>query len=113
MLRRLLISLTIAAALVPAVMASAAEPPNQDDPCSRGGRDSCTTTGVGQYETYRYGLRWFGDYRGAVRGVDGADVLPRPALLVSRALVRLRAGAGRGRCATARATASRPRACAG
>ena len=25
----------------------------------------------GSYETYRYGLRWFGDYRGAVRGVDG------------------------------------------
>ena len=71
MLRRLLISSAIAAALAPAVVASAAEPPNQDDPCSRGGRDSCSTTGVGSYETYRYGLRWFGDYRGAVRGVDG------------------------------------------
>jgi hypothetical protein len=69
--RRILILLSIAAALGPAV-ASAAEPPNGNDPCSRGGRDSCDTTGVGEYKTYRYGLRWFGDYRGAVRGVDGA-----------------------------------------
>ena len=69
----------------------AAEPPNQNDPCSRGGRDVCGTTGVGSYETYRYGLRWFGDYRRAVPGVKGADVLPGPALLVSVAQVRLRA----------------------
>ena len=48
--------------------ASAAEPPNQRDPCSTGGRDTCGTTGVGSYERYRYGLRWFGDYRGAVPG---------------------------------------------
>ena len=26
------------------------------------------TTGIGSYETYRYGIRWFGDYRGAVPG---------------------------------------------
>jgi LPXTG-site transpeptidase (sortase) family protein len=49
-------------------IASAAEPPNQNDPCSRAGRDSCGTTGVGRYATYRYGLRWFGDYRKAVAG---------------------------------------------
>jgi hypothetical protein len=48
--------------------AAAAEPPNQNDPCSSGGRDTCGTTGVGSYERYRYGLRWFGDYRGAVPG---------------------------------------------
>ena len=31
-------------------------------------RDSntCGTTGVGSYQRYRYGVRWFGDYRGAV-----------------------------------------------
>lgn len=48
--------------------ASAAEPPNQNDPCSTAGRNTCGTTGVGSYERYRYGLRWFGDYRGAVKG---------------------------------------------
>ncbi|MEA2170865.1 MAG: hypothetical protein QOF76_4165 [Solirubrobacteraceae bacterium] len=56
---------------VPAA-AQAGEPPNQNDPCSSGGRDSCGTTGVGQYKNYKYGLRWFGDYRGAVPGVAGA-----------------------------------------
>jgi hypothetical protein len=71
MLRRLLISLTIAAGLVPAA-AHAAEPPNQNDPCARNGRDSCATTGVGEYRTYKFGLRWFGDYRGAIEGVNGA-----------------------------------------
>ncbi len=70
-MRRLLITLMVAAALVPAA-AQAAEPPNQNDPCSRGGRDSCNTTGVGEYKTYRFGVRWFGDYRGAIEGVDGA-----------------------------------------
>jgi hypothetical protein len=70
-LRRLVISLTLAMALVSAA-ARAAEPPNHKDPCSKGGRDSCSTTGVGAYESYRYGVRWFGDYRGAIDGVDGA-----------------------------------------
>ncbi len=70
MLRRLLILVSLAAAISPAA-AFAAEPPNQNDPCSRNGRDSCHTTGVGQYKTYRYGLRWFGDYRGAIRDVSG------------------------------------------
>jgi Sortase domain len=36
------------------------------DPCSSAGRDTCGTTGVGFYKDYRYGIRWFGDYRGAV-----------------------------------------------
>ena len=48
--------------------AVAAEPPNQNDPCSTAGRDTCGTTGVGSYQRYRYGIRWFGDYRGAVPG---------------------------------------------
>src|ERR1044072_9504501 len=61
----------LAAVLTPAA-ALAAEPPNQNDPCSRGGRDRCGTTGVGAYKTYKFGLRWFGDYRGAIKGVDGA-----------------------------------------
>ena len=69
--RTLLTTLLLVVAFVPAA-AWAAEPPNQNDPCSRGGRDACGTTGVGSYETYRYGLRWFGDYRRAVPGVAGA-----------------------------------------
>jgi hypothetical protein len=52
--------------------ASAAEPPNQNDPCARGGRDTCGTTGVGSYQRYRYGIRWFGDFRGAVPGAGRA-----------------------------------------
>ncbi len=56
----------VALALAP--VASAAEPPNQNDPCAAGGRNTCATTGVGSYERYRYGVRWFGDYRGAVPG---------------------------------------------
>ena len=68
--RALLTTLLLVAALVPTA-AWAAEPPNQNDPCSRGGRDVCKTTGVGSYETYRYGLRWFGDYRGAIANVKG------------------------------------------
>jgi hypothetical protein len=59
-----------ALAAVPAA-AHAAEPPNQNDPCSRNARDSCGTTGVGQYKTYKFGPRWFGDYRGAIDGVTG------------------------------------------
>jgi hypothetical protein len=69
--RRLLLSLTIALALAPSA-ARAAEPPNSKDPCSRAGRDTCNTTGVGEYKKTRYGPRWFGDYRGAIAGVDAA-----------------------------------------
>ncbi|MEV4419694.1 class F sortase [Patulibacter sp. NPDC049589] len=49
--------------------AGAAEPPNQNDPCSSAGRDTCGTTGIGAYKRYRYGVRWFGSYRGAIPGV--------------------------------------------
>jgi len=46
----------------------AAEPPNPNDPCARSGRDTCGTAGVGFYRLTRYGTRWFGDFRGAVKG---------------------------------------------
>jgi LPXTG-site transpeptidase (sortase) family protein len=52
-------------------VARAAEPPNQNDPCSKAGRNTCATNGEGSYRNYRYGVRWFGDYRGAVEGVTG------------------------------------------
>jgi hypothetical protein len=61
-----------AAILVAPAGAPAGEPPNQNDPCSKGGRDACGTTGVGFYANYRYGIRWFGDYRGVVAGVPHA-----------------------------------------
>ena len=62
-------ALGCALALVAIPSASlAAEPPNPNDPCSTAGRDTCGTTGVGFYKTYRYGIRWFGDFRGAVPG---------------------------------------------
>ena len=48
--------------------AHAAEPPNPNDPCVSGTRNVCGTTGVGFYKTYRYGTRWFGDFRGVVPG---------------------------------------------
>jgi hypothetical protein len=57
----------LAVAAAPA-LARAAVPSGPHDPCVRAGRDTCGTTGVGFYRTYRYGLRWFGDYRGAVPG---------------------------------------------
>jgi hypothetical protein len=56
------------AVLVVAGVSHAASPPNPADPCSRAGRNGCETAGVGFYASYRYGLRWFGDYRGAVAG---------------------------------------------
>ena len=43
-------------------------PPNSNDPCSSAGRNTCGTLGVGYYKDYRYGIRWFGDFRGAVPG---------------------------------------------
>jgi hypothetical protein len=46
----------------------AANPPNPNDPCARSGRDTCGTAGVGFYRVTRYGTRWFGDFRGAVKG---------------------------------------------
>jgi hypothetical protein len=70
MVRRLLVSTLVFASLGGGV-AHAAEPPNQNDPCSRNGRNTCGTNGEGSYRNYRYGIRWFGDYRGAVEGVTG------------------------------------------
>lgn len=61
-----LVATAAVATLVSAVPAMSAEPPNQNDPCGKAGRNTCGTTGVGSYQRYRYGLRWFGDYRGAI-----------------------------------------------
>jgi LPXTG-site transpeptidase (sortase) family protein len=65
---RLALALVVLLLASPAV-AAAKEPPNPNDPCSSVGRNTCNTLGVGFYDTYRYGIRWFGDYRGAVRDV--------------------------------------------
>ncbi len=46
----------------------AAVPPNPNDPCTVGTRNVCGTTGVGFYKTYRYGTRWFGDFRSVAPG---------------------------------------------
>ena len=69
MVRRLTIFLALF--LITGGVARAAEPPNQNDPCSKAGRNSCGTAGEGSYRNYRYGVRWFGDYRGAVEDVTG------------------------------------------
>jgi LPXTG-site transpeptidase (sortase) family protein len=69
MVRRLTIFLALF--LITGGVARAAEPPNQNDPCSKAGRNTCGTNGEGSYRNYRYGVRWFGDYRGAVEGVTG------------------------------------------
>ncbi|MBJ7329856.1 MAG: sortase [Solirubrobacteraceae bacterium] len=62
------ITLILAAVIATAspALSSAAEPPNQNDPCAKAGRNTCGTDGVGQYRTYRYGPRWFGDFRKVV-----------------------------------------------
>ena len=63
-----------AALLVGAPGASiAAEPPNGNDPCSRAGRNTCGTLGVGSYTETRYGIRWLGDFRGALPGDAGEE----------------------------------------
>lgn len=59
-------------ALAASATALAGEPPNQNDPCAAGGRNTCGTAGVGTYQRYRYGMRWFGDFRGAVDQVGRA-----------------------------------------
>ena len=46
----------------------AVTPPNTNDPCASAGHDTCGTTGVGFYKDYKFGTRWFGDFRGAVPG---------------------------------------------
>jgi len=70
MVRRLLLSLLVLFVTSGGV-AHAAEPPNQNDPCSKNGRNTCGTAGEGSYRTYRYGPRWFGDYRRVVDDVSG------------------------------------------
>jgi hypothetical protein len=64
---RLLLAASAVLLLLPSG-SSAAEPPNSKDPCSSGGRNTCGTLGVGFYDEGRYGVRWFGDFRGAVAG---------------------------------------------
>jgi len=66
--RRFLCGLVLSAFLiaVPAVLGGV--PSNPNDPCISAGKDSCNTTGVGYYKTYRYGTRWFGDFRNAIPG---------------------------------------------
>lgn len=58
--------------LLRAGVAPAAVPPNRADPCSTAGRNTCGTLGVGFHQVYRYGVRWFGDFRGVVPGVAHA-----------------------------------------
>ena len=65
-MRRLLLPAAVLALALAAGIARADTPPNSHDPCIAAGRDTCGTTGVGFYQTYRYGIRWFGDYRGAI-----------------------------------------------
>ena len=61
--------LAFALVLLAVPSSRALDPPNPSDPCSNAGRDTCGTLGVGFYKEYRYGIRWFGDYRGAVPGI--------------------------------------------
>ena len=73
--RSAVIAASIIAAFAAPSASTAAAPPNPHDPCSHAGRDTCGTVGVGFYRTYRYGVRWFGDYRGAVPGAAVAFCL--------------------------------------
>jgi hypothetical protein len=70
--RCLLLTSIVLLSLMGTGVAAAAEPPNQNDPCARGGKNTCGTTGKGSYRTYEFGPRWFGDFRGAVSDFDGA-----------------------------------------
>jgi sortase family protein len=65
---RLAVGLAIASALVGASAAPGAVPSNPNDPCVQGTTNICNTTGVGYYRTYRYGTRWFGDFKNAIPG---------------------------------------------
>jgi Sortase domain len=57
------LGLVLARMIAPAASA-AAVPPNPNDPCGSAGHDACGTTGVGFYAASRYGVRWYGDFRG-------------------------------------------------
>ncbi|HST25269.1 MAG TPA: class F sortase [Gaiellaceae bacterium] len=65
---RLVCGLVCACALVAVPAAFGAAPPSSKDPCIQGTADSCGTTGVGFYKTYKYGTRWFGDFKDAIPG---------------------------------------------
>jgi hypothetical protein len=67
--RLLLCGLACTSALIAAPATFAGTPPNPNDPCVKGTRDTCNTTGIGYYKTYRYGTRWFGDFKNAIPGV--------------------------------------------
>jgi hypothetical protein len=67
---RFVVPLAFAVWLIFSPAVQAKEPPNTNDACSSAGRNTCGTLGVGFYDTYQYGLRWFGDYRGAVPDVQ-------------------------------------------
>lgn len=62
----------VLAALAAPDGALAAVPPNRADPCASAGRNTCGTLGVGFHQTYRYGIRWFGDFRRVAPGVEQA-----------------------------------------
>jgi hypothetical protein len=57
------LGLVLARMLTPTA-SDAAVPPNAHDPCGTAGHDTCGTTGVGFYRASRYGVRWYGDFRG-------------------------------------------------
>src|SRR5215471_19587805 len=66
--RRIVCAIVCVCALAAVQSAVAATPPNPKDPCVSGTKDICGTTGVGYYQTYRYGTRWFGDFKNAIPG---------------------------------------------
>ncbi len=67
---RMLLTTALAGITLSAVPSGAVakEPPNQNDPCSSFGKNTCDTLGKGFYQRYQYGIRWFGEYSGAVDG---------------------------------------------
>jgi hypothetical protein len=54
--------------LITAPAALAAVPSTPKDPCVSGTKNVCGTTGSGYYRTYKYGTRWFGDFKDAIPG---------------------------------------------
>jgi Sortase domain len=84
----------LAVHLAVASPASAAEPPIRIDPCSSAGRNTCRTLGVGFYDENRYGIRWFGDFRGAVPGKSPMFCIDSRFWYASRAYKYREAAAG-------------------